>query len=161
MEYTKVKKTRMDPAKEAEVLSTNKRLRWIRSYLGKVRSIQDLDRVFREAAKRPLPDSQFGSMTGVRLRIYVSPDYGYVDEELEIVFDGGELIHRGANGNGTDANLREIAKLANGGYYTEEEAFDEMNAEWWELMFDENGAPSLWVPEIIGKPAWKNDEDDE
>lgn len=162
MEYTKVRKTRMDPAKEAEVLSTNKHLKWIRGYLGKVLSTQALDKVFAEASVRPVCNSEFGSLTHVRLRIFVHPgEEDWVDEMLEVVYDGGEMAHRSVNANSMSANLREIAKLADGGYYQEEQEYDELNSEWWELMFDEKGNPSLWIPEIIGKPAYKDDEEAE
>lgn len=161
MVYTKVRKTRMDPAKEAEVLSTNKRLKRPHAFFGKVNAIRKLGNLFRGASTTPLPDSQFGSMVDVRLRIFVSPDYGYVDEELEVVYEGGELAHQSANMNSTSANLREIAKMADGWGDDEEYGFDELNSEWWELMFDEEGNPSLWIPEIIGKPAYKDDEEAE
>ena len=161
MRYTKVRKTRMDPAKEAEVLSTFKNLRNTRNFLGKVVAIRKLGGLLREASCNPLPNSQFGSLIDVRLRVFVSPDYGYVDEELEVVYEGGEFAHRCADLNSTSANLREIAEMADGCGLRGERSFDELNSEWWELMFDEKGNPSLWVPEIIGKPAYKDDEEAE
>lgn len=46
-------------------------------------------------------------------------DHTYYQEFLVITFDGGGISVRNVNGNSCTANLREVSKLVDGGYYDE------------------------------------------
>lgn len=51
-------------------------------------------------------------------------DYTYYQEYLVVTFRGGAKSVRNSNGNSNTANLRELGKLVDGGYYVELDAYN-------------------------------------
>ena len=51
-------------------------------------------------------------------------DYMYYQEYLVVTFKGGAKSVRNSNGNSNTANLRELGKLVDGGYYVELDAYN-------------------------------------
>lgn len=51
-------------------------------------------------------------------------DYTYYQEYLVVTFKGGAKSVRNSNGNSNTANLRELGKLVDGGYYIELDAYN-------------------------------------
>ena len=55
-------------------------------------------------------------------------NHTYYQEFLVVTFDGGSISVRNVNGNSCTANLREVSKLVDGGYYDEVEFYKSLEA---------------------------------
>ena len=97
----------------------------------------------------------YGSAVGCALRVYYDPKHGRVEEMLTVTYHGGAVAARGANINSVGADLREVAKLIDGGYYDEVEKLEWLEKEAFEIEFDGEGHPIIYAPEGV---SWEGGE---
>ncbi len=64
----------------------------------------------------------------IELDIFKTEDKG-IYEYIVVTFRGGAISVRNANINSMSANLRELSKLVNGGYYNEVETYKNLKGE--------------------------------
>lgn len=69
---------------------------------------------------------QCGSITEVRYEAYIHKTKDWLQEWLIVTYRGGAIAVRSQDGNSHSAMLRDLAKLADGGYYDEVKAYREM-----------------------------------
>lgn len=79
---------------------------------------------FLKALGEVLKTSKRMSIADIDLEVYLID--GYVMEYVVITFDGGAISVANASGNSDSANLRQVAKMVNGGYYDEVEMYLEI-----------------------------------
>ena len=110
--------------------------------------------------------SPIGSATSVELVAFYNENGRYLTEYLKVNYRGGAYAVRNATGNSMSANLREIAKLVDGGYYQELDDYKKhmardvmvtchaQNADGYRLVFEKRtkfGVVAIDVP-------WNNSE---
>lgn len=69
---------------------------------------------------------QCGSITEVRYEAYIHKTKDWLQEWLIVTYRGGAIAVRSQDMNSHSAMLRDIGKLADGGYYDEVKAYHEM-----------------------------------
>lgn len=97
----------------------------------------------------------YGSAVGCALRVYYDPKHGCVEEMLTVTYLGGAVAARCANVNSVGADLREVAKLLDGGYYDEVGEFERLEKGAFEIEFDKEGHPVVYAPEGV---SWEGGE---
>ena len=97
----------------------------------------------------------YGSAVGCTLMVYYDPKHKCVEEMLTVTYLGGAVAARCANINSVGADLREVAKLIDGGYYDEVEKFEWLEKEAFEIEFDGEGHPIVYAPEGV---SWEGGE---
>ena len=102
------------------------------SLIEKSRIIKELGEVFHKEYQK------VGSMTGCRLAVFVNPARRAVKEYLVVNYHTAYTV-RNVSINSSGANLRELAKLADGGYYEELDDYKRYleSPEWVELDLSE------------------------
>ena len=73
-----------------------------------------------------LEDGKCGSLIRAELKVFINTESDQYYEYLVVTYRGGAIAVRNCKANSISADLREIAKLANGGYYDEVEWFREL-----------------------------------
>ena len=76
-----------------------------------------------------LEDGKCGSLIRAELKVFINTESDQYYEYLVVTYRGGAIAVRNCKANSISADLREIAKLANGGYYDEVEWFRELVAK--------------------------------
>lgn len=64
-----------------------------------------------------------GGIQDVHYIVYQNEETGTLYEFIMIIYHGGAYAVRSVNGDSHSAILREIAKMADGGYYSENDAY--------------------------------------
>lgn len=97
---------------------------------------------------------RIGSAVKADLMVFYHMQDKHLEEYLVVEYEGGEYAVRNANANSNGANLREIAKLVNGGYYEENERFESLfkDGEYAALQFNGDGHVEVYVGEKY--PHW-------
>lgn len=89
---------------------------------------------------------RFGHAARCKLKFFYDAKDGFIEEMLVVYYVGSAYAARSANINSISADLREIAKLVDGGYYSENEEYERLDAEAYEIRFDEIGNAEIYKP---------------
>ena len=158
----KTKLKRVDPER---VTLDKERLKEFELKASSVWSISDafIACVYKEMKGEGLP---IGSVTSVELVGFYHEKGGWLTEYVKVNYRGGAYAVRNASGNSVSADFKAIAQLVDGGYYSENDDYEEhlkndirigcqpLNAEGCRLYFEEAvefGVVAIDVP-------WGNSE---
>lgn len=97
----------------------------------------------------------YGSAVGCALKAYYDPKHKCVEEMLTVTYPGGAVAARCANINSVGADLREVAKLIDGGYYDEVPKLESLEKGAFEIEFDKDGHIDVYAPEGL---VWEGGE---